>query len=124
MLARSAGRRRARSSALAGIDSREAAEALRGQSLELRDERRCPSPRRTRSGCSTWSACERAERERAGSGWCATCSSGPANDVLVVRPAAGDELLVPFTATPCPTVDVAGASLEVDPAFVEEGPAA
>jgi 16S rRNA processing protein RimM len=47
----------------------------------------------------------------------------PANDVLVVD-RGGEELLVPFIREAVPSVDVEARRIEVDPAFVEEGPSA
>ena len=40
---------------------------------------------------------------------------GPAQDLLVVRPATGDEVLVPFVAALVPVVDVPGGRVVIDP---------
>jgi 16S rRNA processing protein RimM len=40
---------------------------------------------------------------------------GPAQDLLVVRPGAGDDVLVPFVKALVPVVDIAGGRVVVDP---------
>jgi 16S rRNA processing protein RimM len=106
---------------LAGVESREAAEALRGSVLEL-EMAALPEPEAEAFyvfdlvGCEVMSAGARIGVVR-------DVLDRPANDVLVVD-RGGEELLVPFIREAVPSIDVEGRRIEVDPAFVEEGPAA
>jgi 16S rRNA processing protein RimM len=102
---------------LAGVESREAAEALRGSTLEL-EAAALPEPEDEAFyvfdlvGCEVTSAGARIGVVR-------DVLDRPANDVLVVDRGIG-ELLVPFIAEAVPVVDVAGRRIEIDPAFADE----
>jgi 16S rRNA processing protein RimM len=105
---------------LTGVESREAAEALRGSTLEL-EAAALPEPEAEAFyvfdlvGCEVTSAGARIGVVR-------DVLDRPANDVLVVDRGTG-ELLVPFIAEAVPLVDVPGRRIEIDPAFAHEEPA-
>jgi 16S rRNA processing protein RimM len=106
---------------LAGVESRDAAEALRGAVLEL-EAAALPEPEPEAFyvfdlvGCQAFSGGARLGVVR-------DVLDRPANDVLVVD-LGGDELLVPFTRDAVPAVDIEGRRVEIDPAFVQDGPTA
>lgn len=105
---------------LEGVGDRNAAEALRGATLE--------APR------SAFADVLLAEDEfvRADLVGCPVFDIGsdrqlgvidrvdtyPANDVLVVKPASGAELLIPFVRSVVPVVDVPARRVEVDAAYL------
>jgi 16S rRNA processing protein RimM len=106
---------------LEGVDDRDAAAALRGAQLEL-DAAELPEPEPDAFyvfdlvGCDAFCGARLVGRVR-------DVLERPANDVLVVEPAGGGELLVPFIREAVPSVDVAARRLELAEAFCETEPA-
>ena len=98
---------------LAGIDSRTAIEALRGQPLEVPTEL-VPEPEEDAFWVFDLVGCE-VEMDGRVLGAVREVLERPANDVLVVEVPDGDDLLVPFTRDAVPHVDIPARRLTLRP---------
>jgi 16S rRNA processing protein RimM len=105
---------------LDGVESREAAEALRGEVLAL-EAAALPEPEPDAFYVFDLVGCE-VRSGGARIGVVRDVLERPANDVLVVDRGT-EELLVPFIREAVPAVDVEGRRVEIDPAFASEAPA-
>jgi 16S rRNA processing protein RimM len=98
---------------LAGIDTRTAIEALRGQPLEVPTEL-VPEPEEDAFWVFDLVGCE-VEMDGRVLGVVREVLERPANDVLVVDVVDGDDLLVPFTRDAVPHVDIPSRRLTLRP---------
>jgi 16S rRNA processing protein RimM len=98
---------------LAGIDTRTAIEALRGQLLEVPTEL-VPEPEEDAFWVFDLVGCE-VELDGRVVGVVREVLERPANDVVVVEVEDGDDLLVPFTRDAVPEVDVPGRRIVLRP---------
>ena len=98
---------------LAGIDTRTAIEALRGQPLEVPTEL-VPEPEEDAFWVFDLVGCE-VEMDGRVLGVVREVLERPANDVLVVDVPDGDDLLVPFTRDAVPHVDIPARRLTLRP---------
>ncbi len=96
---------------LAGIDDRDAADALRGQEISVA-KRDLPPPEENEFYWSDLIGLTVVNREGAELGKVDSLMEGGANDLLVVKGAR--EHLIPFVAAFVGKVDLAGGTIEVD----------
>jgi 16S rRNA processing protein RimM len=101
--------------AFAGVDSREAAEALRGTVLVVDSESLPPIDDADEWYDHQLVGLAAVDPAGAALGTVADVVHAPASDLLVVRDADGGEHLVPFLRAMVPTVDVPGGRVVVDP---------
>ena len=99
---------------LSGIESREAAEALRGRFLEV-DARDLPPG--TTSGTSWW-GCGRSTPSGA-IGTVTEVFRAGENEVYVIAGADGNELLIPALRSVVRSIDIDGGTMVVDDQFEE-----
>jgi 16S rRNA processing protein RimM len=100
--------------AFAGVDSREAAEALRGTVLVVDSETLPPIEDADEWYDHQLVGLAAVDPAGAALGTVADVVHAPASDLLVVRDADGGEHLVPFLREMVPTVDVPGGRVVVD----------
>ena len=111
-------RRAAGRSALAGCETREAAEALHAQPLRVALARRARARARASGGRTSSRGCAVTDGDRA-VGTVRRMLELPSVEVLEVERADGSELLVPMVGDAIRSLDVAGRRVDVDLGFLD-----
>jgi 16S rRNA processing protein RimM len=105
---------------VAGIDDRSAAETLRNVELYVTRDR-LPPPTDDEFYHADLIGLAAATLDGAALGTVSAIYNFGAGDVIEIRPAAGDTLLVPFTRQAVPTIDFTAGRLVVDPPATDDG---
>ena len=104
---------------VAGIDDRDAAQALRNVELYVARDK-LPPPSDDEFYHADLIGLAAATSDGATLGTVSAVYNFGAGDVIEIRPATGDALLVPFTRTAVPAIDFAARRITVDPPLLDD----
>lgn len=104
---------------VAGIDDRNAAEALRNVELYVARDK-LPPPSDDEFYHADLIGLAAATSDGVALGTVSAIYNFGAGDMIEIRPAAGDALLVPFTRTVVPAIDFAARRITVDPPVLDD----
>jgi 16S rRNA processing protein RimM len=104
---------------VAGVDDRDAAQALRNVELYVARDK-LPPPSDDEFYHADLIGLAAATSDGTALGAVSAIYNFGAGDMIEIRPATGDALLVPFTRTVVPAIDFAARSITVDPPLLDD----